>query len=200
MSRLNYLTIYCLVLFFGIFVLHQYNELHANDADDLALKFRSSTEKVRIDAYQQFKRNNESHVDILIQIINEPVSKPQEWMNDTTPENLAINALGELRSTKAIPSLLEWITPPEGGFIVGRNKPLHQSPAGRALVNIGKPSVPYLIDLLAGDPKDKVWQISLDILKEIEGEKALKVILIEAASQEQDVDKRRNIQLAIKKI
>jgi HEAT repeat protein len=53
-------------------------------------------------------------------------------------------------------------------------------PAADALVSIGLPSVPYLIDNLAESDDELIRKLSLDAIIAIEGERFTKIVLVEA--------------------
>jgi len=103
------------------------NESQRRDAKDDILKVRSET------------------VQGLIRIVDDPVKDYSNFHVSGTPRNTAIFLLGELRAEEAIPSLLEWIAPPEGEFMV-IDAPRFITPAGDALAKIGMPAVDPLLD------------------------------------------------------
>ena len=127
---------------------------------------KSRDDAARQRAYAALLGERQETIRGLLQIIDNPQSPVQQWINSGTPENLAIRALGDMRAVEAVPSLMKWISPPAEGYVMDRLTKLHESPAGVALAKIGKPADAALLDVLRQDTGKPIWGISLSILKE----------------------------------
>jgi hypothetical protein len=91
-------------------------------------------------------------------------------------------------------------SPPDGGYRFFDARSLNQSAAGVALTKIGRPADVALTGILKQDRAKPAWEISLMILKDIEGSKCLKVILEDALATERDPGPKENLQAALKKL
>jgi hypothetical protein len=142
-----------------------------------------------------------SPISSLVGIINDK-SPDAQWLLGDSTESLAIRVLGEFRAVEAVPALVKWATPPEGGYQVwGLQISPESTPAVQALVKIGKPAEPALLDALRLKPEKPIWEISLGILKKIEGPKCAAIILEEAIAKEAaDAPAKEHLQAALKKL
>ena len=161
---------------------------------------KSRDDAARQRAYAALLGERQETIRGLLQIIDNPQSPVQQWINSGTPENLAIRALGEMRAVEAVPSLIKWADPPKGGFVIDDITAANGGFAARALVLIGKPADPALLDVLRQDTGKPIWGISLSILKEIEGVRCSEVILEDAIAKEKDPTAKAHLQAALKKV
>jgi HEAT repeat protein len=67
-------------------------------------------------------------------------------------------------------------------------------PAADALVSIGLPSVPYLIDNLAESDDELIRKLSLDAIIAIEGERFTKITLVEALDKPRSNSQHKRLQ------
>jgi len=101
----------------------------------------------RMQAEKLFLEDRRATVSALLQVLDLPV-RPDEPFYTGSPRNSAIKLLGELRAPEAVPALTQWLVPRPGqsGVVDGL---MYLSPAGYALVKIGMPAVPAVVDILA---------------------------------------------------
>lgn len=96
-------------------------------------------------------RDREDKIEFLLSIVKRPVEEGERFYGRTTSRNIAIDLLGEMRAEEAVTELARWLTPREGQshvrFVGGSNQS-RINPAGDALVKIGLPSVPALLDVI----------------------------------------------------
>ncbi len=167
---------------------------------ELADRIRSAEEHARVRAANELIKVHAEAIDRLIAILDRPTSPSNEWLNPTTPENLAIRVLGEMRAAKAVPTLIPWLGPPEGGHFIYGDIPPGGSPAGMALAAIGKPAEAPLINVLRRSPKTPAWEHSLAVLQKIEGRAVLLVILKEAVTAEKYPEAKSNLAEALRRL
>lgn len=160
---------------------------------------KSQDQKARISACNELQSQRQEIIRNLVGLL-ESRSPDVNWLDTYSTESLAIKLLGEMRAAESINYLIRWATPPEGGFNVGPLPPLHLSPAGAALIKIGKPAEPALLNTLRQKTEKPFWAISLEILKEIEGAKCLEVILGEAIAAEKAPEAKANLQAALRRL
>jgi hypothetical protein len=96
-----------------------------------------------VDIVRQERR---ATVAALLTAIDRPVSKGEPFVF-RTPRNAAIGLLGELRAAEAVPALIGWLGSKPGQSHAGYAGAL--PPAEAALIEIGNPAVPALLDILA---------------------------------------------------
>jgi len=144
----------------------------------------------------------------LVANVNAPVNRPEYWSDESSGRNISMAILGEMRARDAVPALIKWLIPREGQIVTNPGV-RGLSPAGKALVKIGKPSVGPLIEVLAADTEERKWisgyrndlttEISI-ILRKIEGVRGASFVLQEAIDGESDAKRRSNLEAALEKL
>jgi hypothetical protein len=161
----------------------------------------SNNPETRKAAYQEQMLRREETIRQLLAVF-EAKDPDSSWIDPESSVGLAIRLLGEMRASEAVPSLLKWAYPPQVSFSVNATSALTvlegRPPAYLALVRIGKPAEPALLEALK-QPLDKPSSAaSIRILKEIEGPKCAVIILEDAISKESNVAAKANLQAALK--
>jgi hypothetical protein len=160
----------------------------------------SQDQKTRMSAHDELLAERQRSIRSLIALI-EKKSPDSRWLELDSSENLAIRVLGEMRAVEAIPTLVKWATPPKGGYnIFNLGVSPSNSPAVQALVKIGKPAEPALLEVVKQSPQREIWSISLIILQKIEGPKCLEVILEDAIAKETDAAAKTNLQEGLRRL
>jgi HEAT repeat protein len=164
-------------------------------------RLKSKDEKVRLSASEELLAERQKTIHDLLTLI-EAKSPTVRWLSDeSTTEGLAIRVLGEMRAIEAVPALIKWATPPEGGYLIPNLEVSPSTtPAARALIKIGKPAEPALLEVVKQSPQKRIWSISLSILQEIEGPKCLEVILEDAIAKETEAAAKANLQEGLKRL
>jgi len=88
-------------------------------------------------------------VSSLLQVLELPVEQGEPFFEDGTPRNTAIKLLGNLRDPEAVPALAKWLMPRPGQEVGSVMRETFLPPAGTAIVKIGMPAVPAVLDILA---------------------------------------------------
>jgi HEAT repeat protein len=154
---------------------------------------RSDTEEERLEGLHQINERRRQIVGELIKLIEAPREGRENgdgWLEERSTRNITIECLGDYRAPEAVPALVKLLAPMPGETV---SRALYLCPAGKALVEIGSPCVPTIIDLLSQDPVVDATRQELIVLHEIvgwgEGERQLK----EAMSAAKDEKKRANL-------
>jgi hypothetical protein len=109
----------------------------------------------------------------LMEVLDSPVPEGEDYWA-TTPRNAAMRLLGELRAKEAVPALMMWLSPRPGQWAYAPTM-MQRPAAAEALIRIGMPAVPALVETLAltgvtgeydghwvpareGDTTNKVWE------------------------------------------
>jgi len=159
--------------------------------DNLIQSIASGNEKERTAAYDELRHSRAKMIQDLIAIVNQPVVQGEQYANTTTPRNLAIYLLGNMRAPEAVPHLVNWLAPhPQQDTTWFTDV----APAVVALAQIGKPAVPHLLKLISITPKGEARDRAIWLIKNIEGEECGKIILKKAIEQEKDPEKKANLE------
>jgi len=158
-------------------------------------RIKSPNEKSRIEAGEVILKERRIMVTSLLNILKHS-KKDFGWLNSNTTYNICIRILGEMRAPEAVSELMKWIFPQKGPYVSFEE--LLFSPAGRALVKIGKPSVPHLLKALKTETNKEHRHICLRILEKIEGKEISVIILKQAVKQEKDPKSKKNLLDALK--
>jgi hypothetical protein len=160
---------------------------------------RSSKQQDREQGQRLILEERARVVKALIETIKLPRDKNTErWLDESTSRNIAIACIGEYRAPEAVPSLLPLLEPAPGEVVVA-GRILRLSPAGRALVKIGKPSVSAVIELLATtDAKKMSASQARLVLYDIEGAVAGEKTLQDAVTAEKDAARRAALEASVK--
>jgi hypothetical protein len=110
----------------------------------------SSTEADRDRAADLVVQQHRETVSALLQVLSLPVKQNEPYYTSSTPRNTAIRLLGELRAPEAVPALAQWLIPRPGQSL-NVMELTDLPPAGMALVKIGMPAGPAVLDILASN-------------------------------------------------
>jgi|WetSurMetagenome_2_1015567.scaffolds.fasta_scaffold24945_1 hypothetical protein len=162
---------------------------------------QAKDQKMRLEGQRLLLDQRKQIVSSLIAVLDKE-APDASWGDPNTTPSLAISVLGELRAPEAVHVLLKWAVAEDVPFIdnalAAGSRP---SPAFLALVKIGKPAEPALLDSMRLKPEKAIWGISIGILKEIEGVKCAAIILEEAIAEEAaDSPAKEHLQAALKKL
>jgi len=161
-----------------------------------SLDSQTNTDRIRV-AREIIAQGQRADVEAtLIAFLAASDRKTEEWENACAPFNIAIWILGEFRSKKAIPYLVERFEP--SGHLPVSNLHTRFSPVEKALISIGLPSVRPLVERAKDGPsywhRDRFYMKFDSLLNEIAGrEVALKQIKL-AIDAEQNINKKQELQ------
>ena len=181
----------------------------------------SSIEADRDRAADLVVQERRETVSALLQVLSMPVKQREPYYSSSTPRNTAIRLLGELRAPEAVPALAEWLIPRPGQSL-NVMELTDLPPAGMALVKIGMPAGPGVLDILASngvsseDARTKVvdgihvryvgpkpqrssplGDGCLRVLVRIKGLEETEVALRKAIAAETDEARKRNLEDAL---
>lgn len=165
----------------------------------------SENEKERVLAKQMILDGKEALVQNkeliqeLISIVRRPVIEGEEFYNLTTSRNIAIFLLGKLRAKEAVPDLIEWLTPREGQNLT-IDALMVFAPAGYALVEIGLPSVPPLMEKLKSEGTSILGKECVKVITRIKGLEETELLLQRTLGEETDPVKETNLRAALELI
>lgn len=171
--------------------------------DTLVEQLQAPIENERLSAMEKLLALRERTIDKLIAILNQPVKKGENWLSSSSPRNLAMDILGEMRAEQAVPHIVLWLWPQEGQYAASSRRS-YFSPAGFALIKIGKPAVSVLLEVIAtqgntGALGKKRYAITR-ILHEIEGKDGAKFVLGNALEAESDPQRRERLEAALQEL
>lgn len=98
-----------------------------------------------------FVQQRGARIATLLQLVDSPVEEKEGFYQRNTARNIAIRLLGQLRAPEAVLPLARRLIP-KTGQESGATESLSDlviTPAGDALVEIGTPAVPAVVDILA---------------------------------------------------
>jgi hypothetical protein len=140
--------------------------LFASQSDAQQVSMRDLLDQIQVesttkDATEQFLKirpdDAEAKKYLAIQlptlISKDPKERPHAWINE-------VRLAGAFKITEAIPALTKWIGLPMSdspGGTLGERVRLEPFPAGHALVQIGEPAVPTLINVLESTDWRERW-------------------------------------------
>lgn len=157
---------------------------------------RSEIEEDRVSAQHLVLNNRKDMIKYLVSVLDSPLRPHEEFYTSTTSRNIAIFLLGELRAKEAVTDLVKWLTPKPGQGLTIDFEPMY-SPAGYALVKIGLPSVPPLLELVKSAPTPALREELLKIIVSILGEENTKILIVGALTKEISATKRDNLKAAM---
>jgi biopolymer transport protein ExbD len=132
---------------------------HSNAGEDdfskLLKNLRSKEKAEREKAAKAILEQHKQRIKALIDIVKEEYEKEKVWYNGPggTPKNIAIDVLGKLRATEAIPILLKTIVPKPGQEAIYEEE--GNSSASSALSKIGVPAARAIMRELVKDLEKK---------------------------------------------
>jgi hypothetical protein len=137
--------------------------------------------------------NGKQTVEYLLSVLNSPVETGEQFYESTSSRNIAISLLGSLRAREATGELTKWLTAKPGqGQTVWEE--MMFSPAGYALVEIGLPSVPPVIELLASDGDAHLREQCIKIIVSIKGLRETEVMLEDLLASETSLAKKEKLE------
>lgn len=170
--------------------------LDEKNAPDWRTLITSDIEKERTSARRTVLNNRRETIRHLLWVINRPVKKGEEFYSAVTSRNIAISLLGRLRAKEAMRDLTKWLLPRPGQRLFVDNEPMF-SPAGYALVEIGLPSVPPLVELLKSETNTALHQQCMKIIVSIKGPPETELLLEDTLAKETDTTKTANLKAAL---
>jgi hypothetical protein len=127
----------------------------------------------------------------LLVIVRKPLEEKEPFYISATSRNTAIRLLARLRAADAVADLVQWITPREGQAMT-MTELMRFGPAGNALVQIGLPSVPKLLERLEAEGFTDAGTECLKLIVEIKGRDEADVFFRRQLDQD-PTDRRREI-------
>jgi len=114
----------------------------------------------------------------------------------------SIYLIGRHRLSNGVTTLYQWIDfEPNGGPRKKSPKPLWDKyPALEALINIGRPSIPLALDLLANEQAKLRRDLALKVMVYVEDAEIAKLILNRAFENENDPIKKSNLEDALMRL
>lgn len=164
-------------------------------AQDWRTLITSDNEKERMSAQRKWLIDRQETIEYLLSVIKTPIKDGEPFYSSTTSRNIAIFLLGNLRAKEAVTDLTKWLTPKPGqGLKV--SEPYFFSPAGYALVNIGLPSIPTLLELLKSEEASVLREQCIKIIVSIKGLRETELLFEDMFAKETDATKRENLKAA----
>jgi hypothetical protein len=160
---------------------------------------RSAQLKERNAGKEQILEERSKTIELLLKIVQQPRQPANDgWQDIGSTRSIAMTCLGEFRAVEAVPVLIKFLEPQPGeGFPLPASLPY--CPASAALIKIGKPAIPAVIDILRRELKTG-WlggQARLMLLK-IEGWEVGKFQLQQAIATEDDPIKKAALESNLK--
>ncbi len=138
-------------------------------------------------------------IDFLISVVNSPIIEGEDYYNFYTSRNIAISLLGTFRTKEAVQDLVQWLAPKSGQSLTVDETHLY-TPAGRALVEIGLPSVMSIIERLKLG-EDFYGYLFFNectkVLVSIKGVPGTELLLESSIAKETDPEKKKNLQIGL---
>jgi hypothetical protein len=156
----------------------------------------SRLENDRVHAQHLVLDDRKDVIEYLVSVINSPLRPHEDFYTSTTSRNIAILLLGKLRAKEAIADLTNWLSPKPGQGLTIDSEPMY-SPAGDALVEIGSPSVPPLLQLLKSASNGPLRREYLKIIGSILGQAHTQLLLEHALAKENSATKTDNLKAAL---
>jgi hypothetical protein len=195
---LSIIVVLALVLFLSISCRQKEKKEEKKETDWKTL-ITSDVEKERTSSRQVVLKDLEETIQHLLSILNKPVEEGEPFYTSNTPRNISIYLLGKFRAKKAVPDLLDWLTP-KPGQDQGRDELLMFSPAGYALFNIGLPSVSPLVELLKYQTDSSLIEECMKLIICIKGVPETELLLENKIKSETNPNKKENLKAILKKL
>ena len=148
-----------------------FSEENDRKADALSL-IQSASDKDREQGRVSILTDRAKIVLALIKMIKSPrIDDGDAWTDPSTTTNIAIQCIAAYRAVEAVPALVPLLDLPPGTELSDADAIFRVCPAARALIAIGPPAIPAVIDVLkvTGDPKKMAASQARIVLFEIEG-------------------------------
>ena len=155
----------------------------------------SARESERDAARNEIIRSRHETIQKLLELVRPPRQPGNDpWLAYYAPRNIAIECLGEYRAVEAIPALVVLLEP-QPGELVTSDRVFRLSPAATALVKIGSPSIPALIEVIKTNSKSEFLlpQARL-VVYDIEGYEGGRFRLQQAIAAEANAEKKKVLQ------
>jgi hypothetical protein len=106
--------------------------------------------------------------------------------------------LGQYRIAEAVQNLAAAITLDMGFGIQKRERLWGQYPVVQALVQIGQPSVPYMVRNLEESDDAKMRELSLKVVRHVVGPETAAFLMKRAMEEQEDAEKRDRLNSALR--
>ena len=163
-------------------------------AEDWRTLITSDNEKERTSAQRKWLIDRQETIHYLVSVVKMPVKNGEPFYSSTTSRNIAIFLLGNLRAKEAVADLTKWLSPKPGQGLK-MSEPYIFSPAGYALVEIGLPSIPFLVDLIKSEENTVLREQCIKIIVSIKGLRETELLFEDVVSKETDATKRENLKV-----
>lgn len=166
-----------------------------NKESNIMEKLRSKDEELQREAKKEILTKRKELIEGLINILRDEKIKSENRSCALT----AATILGELRATEAVEILAENMSLRKKSPIVsGPTLWLETAyPCMGALIKIGKPSIPAMVKLISENDDEDILHYAGFVIKEIEGKKIGKLILVDALATETDKEKQKRLKIAL---
>jgi len=164
-------------------------------AQDWRTLITSDNEKERMSAQRKWLIDRQETIEYLLSVIKTPIKDGEPFYSSTTSRNIAIFLLGKLRAKEAVTELTKWLIPKPGQSLVISEEQMF-SPAGCALVDIGLPSIPPLLELLKSEEASILREQCIKIIVSIKGLRETELLFEDVVSKETNTAKRENLKVA----
>ncbi len=144
------------------------------------------------EAQKQLLNHYRDTVRVLISVVQRPLEDREQFYIYNNSRNHAIYVLGKMRAKEAVPHLVLWLVPRKGQVMVV-DRLMRYGPAGYALLEIGLPAVPVLVDTLKKEGVSPLGQECATVLADIRGKLESWAHLRAILKEESDVEARRNL-------
>jgi len=157
----------------------------------------SDVENERKSARRSIQDIRKDTIEHLLSVVNTQVKEGEEFYNSVTSRNIAISLLGKLRAKEVVADLTKWLSPKPGQLLIfGDFESYLFSPAGYALIEIGLPSVPPLVELVKSEGTTALGEQCIKIIVSIKGLPETELVFEDMLVKETDNSKRENLKSA----
>jgi hypothetical protein len=133
----------------------------------------------------------------LLKIVEGPVKEGEFYYSSATSRNIAIRLLGKLRAKSAVSHLMGWLVPKKGQAL-DTGEEMKYGHAGYALVEIGLPAVPPLLEKVKGQGVTTLGKECMKVITTIKGKDEVSFLIKALLEKEKDKKAKENIQAALK--
>ena len=116
----------------------------AISSNDNLRMIQDGDEEERTEAAKELLKQRQETIAGLLNIVRQPIADGELFYGDSS-RNTAIELLGDIRATEAAEELVKWAVVQPGQLEIVSELPV-SSPAGIALMKIGLPAIPFLIE------------------------------------------------------
>lgn len=166
---------------------------------DLVQRLSAADQRTRTQAKRALIEERRTRIQALIRIVERPV-KGREPFYGNTPRNHAIELLGRYRAAEAVSCLADWLHPREGQDLT-RTELMAVPFAGYALIRIGLPSVPAVLEeLKRRDDPLVVGNPCLRVLVAIKGAEETERLLKSELEKDLPEGQRKRLEAALARL